>query len=481
MNPPKTTIVPSYAEILREILSSIDGPISTEELAVQILQKRPSKAKNPYQAALEKIREENGRQLVYLDVAHVLPLRLVYNGVRYRIRLTKEIIEQAMLPIDYCFDHYLPALFNNEKITLIDSQGAPISAKILNASYTTTDFFTDKPVKRQRLAIAVKSWFKSQKFYAKDHILVTIEDWEKGVFRLERGQYGKQSADLIAEVNQSMADAFYELLESAHSEDIFVRIALPTVLARMAEKINYPPDHWMLIIVKDPRMTTQGWSICYPDSNSSMLDEIIADKAGQRLDVVQNKKSSKAERVQVFRLRVHLKHKTSIWREVEIQGEQTLEDLDNILRAAFLHDTSDHLSGFWKRAARSGGSRTRYREVDLGTINPFEYTEGADTEIAGLKLQVGDKLKYVYDFGDWIEHIIEVKSIGAAETNVQYPREIARNKAKYEYCTECLKKGKQVVANWICYNCSDEEQEDVILCEKCLENHEDHYVEELLY
>ena len=174
-------------------------------------------------------------------------------------------------------------------------------------------------------------------------------------------------------------------------------------------------------------------------------------------------------------------HKPSIWREVEVQGKQTLEDLDYFLRNAFQHDTSDHLSGFWKRVARSGGKRKSYREVDVGTVNPFEYAEGSDTAVAALKLKIGDQLKYVYDFGDWIEHILELQSISSAEKGVRYPREIARNKPKYEYCIECQKKGKQNVAVWICYTCSVEEQRDIILCEKCLIKHDDHYVDELLY
>jgi hypothetical protein len=114
-------------------------------------------------------------------------------------------------------------------------------------------------------------------------------------------------------------------------------------------------------------------------------------------------------------------------------------------------------------------------------VNPFEEGEGSDTPIAALKLQVGDQLKYVYDFGDWIEHTLELQAIGDPQKGVRYPREIGRNKPKYVYCDDCEQKGKQTIATWICYTCSNEEQEDVVLCEACMEEHEDHYVVELLY
>jgi hypothetical protein len=248
----------------------------------------------------------------------------------------------------------------------------------------------------------------------------------------------------------------------------------------MPDKRGYPADHWAFIASNDPRLTTDGWRIHYPDSGFSPLERMFANATGQSL-VTPGESFTKEEGLQVFRLRAQLVSKPSIWREVEIQGKQTLMDVDRVLRNAFQHDTSDHLSRFWKRVVRRGGQRKRYREVDVGTVNPFEYAEGSDTTVAALKLQVGDQLKYVYDFGDWIEHTLELQSVASAEKDVRYPREVARNKPKYEYCVECQKKGEQTVAAWICYSCPYEEQRNIVLCEKCVRKHEDHYVHELLY
>jgi hypothetical protein len=98
-----------------------------------------------------------------------------------------------------------------------------------------------------------------------------------------------------------------------------------------------------------------------------------------------------------------------------------------------------------------------------------------------LELKEGDQLKYVYDFGDWDEHVIEVVSTSAEEEEIEYPREIGRNEAKYKYCVDCQKKGKETVATWYCMECSDEEQE-IFVCEDCLEeNHEEHFADEILY
>ena len=106
---------------------------------------------------------------------------------------------------------------------------------------------------------------------------------------------------------------------------------------------------------------------------------------------------------------------------------------------------------------------------------------GANLHIAGLGLQPGDKLEYVYDFGDWIEHVIELEDIGKAEKGVQYPRITEQNKPRYRYCQSCKAKGRKTVATYICITCSNEQQREVLVCEDCLmAEHEDHYAEEIV-
>jgi hypothetical protein len=178
---------------------------------------------------------------------------------------------------------------------------------------------------------------------------------------------------------------------------------------------------------------------------------------------------------------VALKYSPKIWREVEIQGKQTLAELSNVLVNAFNHEW-DHLGGFWKLIPRNASTgKVRYREVELGTVNPFEESDGAKVKVAGIGLSEGDKLKFVFDFGDWIEHTLTLELITPSQSSMEYPREVARNKPKYLNCVKCKQKGKQSVAQWICITCSNKYQKDMVYCEKCSERHEDHYMEEILY
>jgi len=138
------------------------------------------------------------------------------------------------------------------------------------------------------------------------------------------------------------------------------------------------------------------------------------------------------------------------------------------------------MSGFWRLIRRGKGKR--YREVELGDINPFGEGDGADVVIGSLDLEPGSKLRYVYDFGDWIEHDIALEAIVPPDQNAEYPRLVAQNKPRYRYCESCKAKGKETVATWICIECSDRQDREVLVCKDCLwTEHEEHYADEILY
>lgn len=177
----------------------------------------------------------------------------------------------------------------------------------------------------------------------------------------------------------------------------------------------------------------------------------------------------------VYRFKAALKYRQGLWRRIEIRGDQTLGEFDGIMREAFAHDTFDHLSEFYL------GTEREWRSRGLGTIYPFGGGEGDDILIGDIGLSAGDRLTYIYDFGDDIQHILTLEEIGEPEEDTEYPRVVAQNRPQYEYCTSCAKRGKKTVATWICIDCSNREGRRVVLCDDCVEEHEDHYVEEILY
>ena len=176
---------------------------------------------------------------------------------------------------------------------------------------------------------------------------------------------------------------------------------------------------------------------------------------------------------QVYRFRVALKFQKKLWRRIEIKGSQTLDDFDGIIRDAFRHGF-DHLSMFFRGRV--------WRSEDLGEINPFDGGVKNTRRIDRLGLREGDKMEYVYDFGDDVQHIVTLEKIMPAVEGIEYPRIFSQNKPKYKYCEKCDRLGKKVIATCICVDCSNEEGREVLLCDECATDEpEDHYVVEKLY
>ena len=479
--PRSQDIAPNYDQVIEQILREASAPMSVLELAQKISAARPSTSKDPVKAAEKKIKEAVGRQLVYLDSNTILPLWIAWQGVRFRLVLSREEVNKGFFDAGIAFSSYVPNGFNLANLRLVDRDGQAIKSKVNVVKKKVKGIFGTSELTFYYCHIP--DWLFARKAAPKDHLLFTILDREIGVLKMEHEPYKQVNAELLESRNRLLADILYELLENSSHERVFLSEALPTAYACLPEKDGYPPYHWIMLLANDERMETNGWDIVYRDAKTSMLDSLFEEVSGNK-PRTQKKSVSKEQNEQVYRFKAQLKYRPKIWRVIEIQGKNTLSDFNEILVHVFDHDF-DHLGGFWKLVRRGGAKRgvARYREVDLGSVDPFGEGEGADVSIAELELAVGSKMKYVFDFGDWIEHVLTLEAMELPQPDAEYPREAKRNTPEYARCVECLKKGKETTAIYVCLTCTKNPEEERLLCEDCVEKHEnrDHYVEKILY
>ncbi|MFJ9362901.1 plasmid pRiA4b ORF-3 family protein [Nocardia sp. NPDC101769] len=122
------------------------------------------------------------------------------------------------------------------------------------------------------------------------------------------------------------------------------------------------------------------------------------------------KRKTRDGRAPIYRLRVDLRGaKPPIWRRLEVPGDIPLNELHDVLQAAFEWD-DDHLHVF---------------ETDFGDFGEPDPELGRRAETKATLEQVagsGAKLVYTYDFGDDWEHTILVEHIAPAEATAEYPR-----------------------------------------------------------
>jgi hypothetical protein len=462
------------SQAVEQTLAQLDGPLSVDELCQRALALWPSKAKNPGSAMRSHLRQDHaGKTLVFLDDKTILPLPTAMRGLRFRISLDRREVDRGVLFIHPAFDLFLWRDLDPAAVQLLDDEGQPLPVCVITLQAQLDGLFGKQTI--QVAAFDLGQWFRTQGVRRNDHILVTVEDWTAGRFRLEGEPTKRRRQPEIERQDRELADLLFDLLEAARDESIYAYVAIPTAYARLSDPRGYPGSHWIEVLARDPRMRYDGWAIHYSDWRSP-LERVVYEEEKS----VPRAAISPARGRQVYRFKTALWRRPGLWRILDIQGTHTLVDFDAALRDAFDHDSFDHMGGFWKRVRRGTGKQ--FREIDVGDVNPMGGGSGAQVHIAGLELAPGDELKYVYDFGDWIEHRLTLLEIVEPEKGVKYPRVVAQNKPQYKQCESCQARGRETRATWICLECSNRQQREVLICKKCLyRKHEDHYAEEILY
>lgn len=127
-----------------------------------------------------------------------------------------------------------------------------------------------------------------------------------------------------------------------------------------------------------------------------------------------------------FVFKVNLKAARRIWRTIAMRGDQSLDDLHNVIFSAF--DRFDpHLYSFYfpKAPRRQGVDGSRRDEYV--SASSFRETRGAErtfdaasTRIDGLGLKIGQTFEYLFDYGDTWWHEVKVEQIGVAD-RARYP------------------------------------------------------------
>ncbi|MCB0036828.1 MAG: hypothetical protein KDE51_22505 [Anaerolineales bacterium] len=469
----------SRNDAIEIIAAELTGPTRIQEFTTRVLEIWPSNAKDPHAGVRQAMKgyDHQGKTLLYLDNTTITSMQLAMAGVQWRVSLSAGQLAKGILYIIPAFAGLKPRWFDNANLQLVDASDLIIPTEIVEETRRVNTIFGESTQKLS--ALNLSWWYKKHQVEPTDHLLITIVDWSANKYRLEIERHTAYQAiqDEVATSNALLMDQLFGALEGAKDERVFTHIVITAAYAHLKEKQTVPADHWLQLIEQDGRMVWNGYEIGYADSLTS-LGTLFSSESPQS---AAPPKLTAAQQEQVYQFKAYLKHKKSLWRRIEIQGEQILKDFDDIMRHAFLFDAMDHLSGFWQRIRR--GDTNKFREVDLATIYPYgDEGEGGDTQIAALDLQPGDQLKYVYDFGDWIECYIELEEIIEAAEAADYPRVVAQNKPRYRYCPVCKTEGKKTIATYVCYWCSNEQQKDVLMCEEHISpEHEDHYLEEMLY
>jgi hypothetical protein len=158
----------------------------------------------------------------------------------------------------------------------------------------------------------------------------------------------------------------------------------------------------------------------------------------------------------LYHLRVQDAYASDFWLDLEMNGDATLKELDEYLRAIWL-ECCGHMSRF------SIGGGWGGREIAKGRRAEQVFRPGVE-------------LTHIYDFGTSSETLIKCADVREGKPTTRHPIALmARNNMPEVGCMEC---GQP--AAWLCIECVYDEDEPGWLCDEHVKGHpHDEYGEPL--
>jgi hypothetical protein len=350
-----------------------------------------------------------------------VPLRLAMHGGCFRVALGPSEVKSGVLTVEPGFAPFLTDRFERyperRNVEVCDANGQIICTDLVTRSVKRETIWGGHAT-GEEAAFDVRAWLGGHRARARDSVRVTILNWRPARWRFEFEPRSEYRREAIAAQDRALGDCIQTLLDESYDEHIYTHAAILTAYARLPGARGYPGNPWFAVLANDPRFFVTDFDIRAGEGNST-VDFL---RAPWDVPEVREQQFTRGQGRQVYRFTV-TKNYGQQKRVVEILGKHTLADFDDAMREAFDLDTLEHLSEFTRITPRGKGKRPR--EQQFGEINPFETTPAMKLRLAGLGLEVGAKLEYLYDFGDSLRHTLVLEDISDAVRGVKYPRVIA--------------------------------------------------------
>jgi hypothetical protein len=237
----------TIAAILQELATQYHGVVAEREVMDRVLERKPSRAKDPYAGIREKLRYDGPRLgWVRLGSGQLLPLRVALEGLRFRIipsddEFSGDMIEWSRLT------PFVSA--NTPGMQLEDAAGRPLATR--NASLPIGEGMFGM---NYRSALHLGEWFRRVGFEPGDSILVTIRAAEPITLQLEREPAAAFREQDVREQDGELVAEIVEQLARGRTHMLFPQEIVLPIYARSPWRTGYPGRPWQLLVAADPRL-----------------------------------------------------------------------------------------------------------------------------------------------------------------------------------------------------------------------------------
>jgi hypothetical protein len=236
---------PTIASILRTLAHEYDGPVEERRLLDQVLERRPSAAKNPYATIRDRLRWD-GLALGWLRLSRreLMPLRMALSGLRFRCVPRSCDIETGMLPVAHL--HPFAGL-RDDDLCLIDDAGTSfpfVDQDPANSGGTTT----------HSPSFGLSGWYTRTGFVTGDSILVKVLDPERPTLQIEHEPAAKAQLTDTSAQDTELLEAIITRVGRAPSSLIPCDEIILPIFAAASWRADYPGQPWQYLVTRDSRL-----------------------------------------------------------------------------------------------------------------------------------------------------------------------------------------------------------------------------------
>jgi hypothetical protein len=106
-------------QVIEQVASELDNPISINEFAEKVFLKYPTTAKTARSSLRTNIRYEVGKSLAFLDKQTLVPMNMVMKDVRFRITIGPQEAKHKVIFIPY-FEFFFNEQLKFENIRFVE-------------------------------------------------------------------------------------------------------------------------------------------------------------------------------------------------------------------------------------------------------------------------------------------------------------------------------------------------------------------------
>ncbi|MFN8568285.1 MAG: hypothetical protein U0Z44_12385 [Kouleothrix sp.] len=238
---------PTISSILLELAEQYDGVVAERDVFARVLERRPSRAKDPY-ASIRNILRYDSLETgwVRLGGGQLIPRRIALQGLRFRVlpsadEISGDLLARAKL------EPFVLLRMPNPRLIDAQSRVIPSATTRLPGSSARFNF---SAVDAQTL----DGWYRRTRFAPGDSIVITIASAEPLTLRLEREPAEQFRADDVAAQERALTDAIATQVARNRSTLVAADSVVLPIYAQAAWRTGYPGRPWQQLVENDRRL-----------------------------------------------------------------------------------------------------------------------------------------------------------------------------------------------------------------------------------